>query len=80
MPPGPSREGCRMPRAGRATTQHIAGEMLQRAAGVKLVYAPFPGGAPAVNAVLGGHVGAVLGNLSEVSAQIAVRASSARSP
>ena len=56
---------------GPGTTQHIAGEMLQRAAGMKLVYVPFPGGAPAVNAVLGGHVGAVLGNLSEVSAQIA---------
>ncbi len=56
---------------GPGTTQHIAGEMLQRAAGVKLVYAPYPGGAPAVNAVLGGHVGAVLGNLSEVSAHIA---------
>ena len=56
---------------GPGTTQHIAAEMLQRAAGVKLVYVPFPGGAPAVNAVLGGHVGAVLGNLSEVSAQIA---------
>jgi len=56
---------------GPGTTQHIAGEMLQRAAGVKLVYVPFAGGAPAVNAVLGGHVGAVLGNLSEVSAQIA---------
>jgi tripartite-type tricarboxylate transporter receptor subunit TctC len=55
---------------GPGTTQHIAGEMLQRAAGVKLVYVPFPGGAPAVNAVLGGHVGAVLGNLSEVSAHI----------
>jgi tripartite-type tricarboxylate transporter receptor subunit TctC len=55
---------------GPGTTQHIASEMLQRAAGVKLVYVPFAGGAPAVNAVLGGHVGAVLGNLSEVSAQI----------
>jgi len=55
---------------GPGTTQHIAAEMLQRAAGVKFVYVPFAGGAPAVNAVLGGHVGAVLGNLSEVSAQI----------
>ena len=55
---------------GPGTTQHIAGEMLQRAAGIKLVYVPFPGGAPAVNALLGGHVGAVLGNLSEVNAQI----------
>jgi len=56
---------------GPGTTQHIAAEMLQRAAGVKLVYVPFPGGAPAVNAVLGSHVDAVLGNLSEVTAQIA---------
>jgi len=56
---------------GPGTTQHIAVEMLQRAAGVKFVYVPFAGGAPAVNALLGEHVGAVLGNLSEVSAQIA---------
>lgn len=55
---------------GPATTQHIAGEMLQRATGIKLIYAPFAGGLPAVNAVLAGHVDAVLANLSEMSAHI----------
>lgn len=55
---------------GPATTQHIAGEMLKRAAGVDLTYAPYPGGGPAANAVLGGHVSAVLTNLNEVAGQI----------
>ncbi len=55
---------------GPATTQHIAGEMLQRATGTKLIYAPFAGGAPAVNAVLAGHVDMVLANLSEMQAHI----------
>jgi tripartite-type tricarboxylate transporter receptor subunit TctC len=55
---------------GPATTQHIAGEMLQRATGTKLIYAPFTGGALAVNAVLAGHVDMVLANLSEMQAHI----------
>jgi tripartite-type tricarboxylate transporter receptor subunit TctC len=55
---------------GPATTQHIAGEMLQRAAGIRLIYTPFAGGAPAVNAVLGGHVDAVLANVSELQSFI----------
>ena len=55
---------------GPTTTQHIAGEMLKRAAGVDLTYAPFPGGGPAANAVLGGHVSAVLTNLNEVAGMI----------
>ena len=55
---------------GPATTQHIAAELLQRAAGVKLVYVPFTGGLLAVNSVLGGHVDAVLANYSELAPQI----------
>lgn len=55
---------------GPATTQHIAGEMLQRAAGIRLIYTPFAGGAPAVNAVLAGHVDTVLANVSELQAFI----------
>jgi tripartite-type tricarboxylate transporter receptor subunit TctC len=51
---------------GPATTQHIAGEMLQRAAGIRLIYVPFAGGAPAVNALLAGHVDTVLANVSEI--------------
>jgi tripartite-type tricarboxylate transporter receptor subunit TctC len=53
---------------GPASTQHIAGEMLVRAAGIRLIYAPFPGGAPAVNAVVAGHVETVLANVSEIQA------------
>jgi tripartite-type tricarboxylate transporter receptor subunit TctC len=55
---------------GPATTQHIAGEALRRAAGLNLTYVPYPGGAPAVNALLGGHVVAVLTNYSEVMEQV----------
>lgn len=55
---------------GPATTQHIAGEMLQRATGVKLIYAPYTGGALAVNSVLAGHVDMVLANLSEMQSHI----------
>ena len=51
---------------GPATTQHIAGEMLLRQAGLRMVYVPFGGGAPAVNAVLAGHVDTVLANASEL--------------
>jgi tripartite-type tricarboxylate transporter receptor subunit TctC len=55
---------------GPATTQHIAGEMLQRAAGIRLIYTPFTGGAPSVSAVLAGHVDMVLQNLSEMQSFI----------
>jgi tripartite-type tricarboxylate transporter receptor subunit TctC len=55
---------------GPATTQHIAIEMLKRAADVNLTYIPYPGGAPAVNAILGEHVTAVLANYSEVFEQV----------
>jgi tripartite-type tricarboxylate transporter receptor subunit TctC len=55
---------------GPATTQHIAGEMLKRAANVNLAYVPFNGGAPAVNALLGQHVTTVIANYNEVIEQI----------
>jgi tripartite-type tricarboxylate transporter receptor subunit TctC len=55
---------------GPGSTQHIAGEMFKRAAEIDLTYVPYPGGAPAVNALLGGHVTAVLTNYSEVMEQI----------
>jgi tripartite-type tricarboxylate transporter receptor subunit TctC len=55
---------------GPATTQHIAGEMLKQAARVNLTYVPFNGGAPAVNALLGQHVTAVIANYNEVMEQL----------
>lgn len=53
---------------GPATAQHIAAEILVRAAGLRMTYVPFAGGAPAVNAVLAGHVQTVLANVSEIQA------------
>jgi tripartite-type tricarboxylate transporter receptor subunit TctC len=51
---------------GPATTQHIAAEMLVRAAGLHMTYVPYPGGAPAVNAALAGHADTVLANVNEI--------------
>ena len=54
-----------------ATTQHIAFEMFKRVAAVNMIHVPYPGGAPAVTALLGGHVTAVIANYSEVEAHLA---------
>jgi tripartite-type tricarboxylate transporter receptor subunit TctC len=53
-----------------ATTQHIAFEMLKRVADLNMIHVPYPGGAPAVTALLGGHVTAVIANYSEVEAHL----------
>ncbi len=50
---------------GPATTQHIGLEQLRRAGEFEVTYVPYPGGAPAMTALLGGHVTAVLANYSE---------------
>ena len=55
---------------GPATTQHIASEMLKSVMKLDMIYAPYPGGAPAVTALVGGHVDAVLANYSEVAQQV----------
>ena len=55
---------------GPATAQHIAAEMLVRAAGLRMTYVPFSGGAPAVNSVLAGHVQTVLANVNEIQAHV----------
>ena len=55
---------------GPLTTQHIAVERFKRLAGIDLTYVPFTGGAPAINALLGGHVTAVLQNFSEAGEQV----------
>ncbi len=68
---------------GPNTTQHIAVERFKRAAGINLTYVPFTGGAPAINALLGGHVSAVLQNYSEAGPQVkagALRALAVPSP
>lgn len=52
---------------GPASTQHIAFEMLKHLAGIDMIFVPFNGNGPAVNALLGKHVDSVLVNYSEVA-------------
>jgi tripartite-type tricarboxylate transporter receptor subunit TctC len=44
--------------------------MLKRAAKVDMIFVPFPGGAPAVNALLGGHVTSVFETYPTVKEQL----------
>jgi tripartite-type tricarboxylate transporter receptor subunit TctC len=55
---------------GPLTPQHMAIETLKRVANVNMTYIPFPGTAPTVNAVLGGHVASALVDYPGVAEQI----------
>ena len=55
---------------GPGATQHVAGEMLKIAAKIDMTYVPFAGGAPAVLAVLGGHVSVSIANIQEISTYV----------
>jgi tripartite-type tricarboxylate transporter receptor subunit TctC len=55
---------------GPASAQHIAMEQLKLLAKVNLVFVPFNGNTPALNQLLGGHVGAVMSNYSEAVEQV----------
>jgi tripartite-type tricarboxylate transporter receptor subunit TctC len=56
---------------GPATTQHVLGEQFKLEAKIDVIYAPYPGGAPAVTALLGNHVDYVIANYNEVATQVA---------
>lgn len=55
---------------GPASANHIAFEMLKRAANVDITFVPYSGAAQAVNAVLGQHVTAFFGIYPNVVAQL----------
>ena len=55
---------------GPATTQHIGFEQFRHLSKIDVTYVPYPGGAPAMTALLGGHVHAVLTNYSEAVEQL----------
>jgi tripartite-type tricarboxylate transporter receptor subunit TctC len=55
---------------GPATTQHIGFEQFRQMSKIDVTYVPYPGGAPAMTALLGGHVQAVLTNYSEAVEQL----------
>jgi tripartite-type tricarboxylate transporter receptor subunit TctC len=52
---------------GPASPQHIAFEQLKLMAKVAITFVPFNGNTPALNALLGGHVGSVMSNYSEAA-------------
>jgi tripartite-type tricarboxylate transporter receptor subunit TctC len=56
---------------GPASVQHIAIARQKRASDIDLTYVPYPGTAPAVNALLGEHVTSLFAAYATVSEQIA---------
>jgi tripartite-type tricarboxylate transporter receptor subunit TctC len=55
---------------GPGTAQHIGFEMLRRTAKINMTYVPYAGGAPAINALLGGHINAVLAEYAPLATHI----------
>ena len=56
--------------AGPASSPHIVIETLKRAGNVNLTYVPYQGSAPAVNALLGEHLTAVLASYPNIAEQV----------
>jgi tripartite-type tricarboxylate transporter receptor subunit TctC len=56
--------------SGPGTSHHLIGEAFQFAANIKLVHAPYQGGAPASAAAVGGHIPMLLVNVAEMSPYI----------
>jgi tripartite-type tricarboxylate transporter receptor subunit TctC len=56
--------------AGTGNPTHIGFEVLKKATGLEMTYVPFAGAAPAVNAVLGGHITAVYSDYGTISGQL----------
>ena len=52
--------------AGAGTTQHLAGELLNTVAKIKLTHIPYKGSAPALTAVLSGEVQASFSNIPAI--------------
>jgi tripartite-type tricarboxylate transporter receptor subunit TctC len=55
--------------SGNGTVPHFLGVMIAEAAGVTLQHVPFQGGAPALNALMGGHIGYNIDVVSEALEQ-----------
>lgn len=55
---------------GPGSASHILGEAMNRQLGTDLVHIPYQGSAPAVTAIRGGHVSAVLADMAAIKAQV----------
>ena len=56
--------------AGAGAPSHLAGEMFNRAAGVKMTHVPYKGAGPALNAVLSNEVQVFFSPIQAVTAQV----------
>lgn len=55
--------------SGTGSTNHLAGELFMRMAGVQLTHVPYKGGGPALSDALGGHVALLFGTVLETLPQ-----------
>jgi tripartite-type tricarboxylate transporter receptor subunit TctC len=56
--------------SGFGSSLHLAGEMFKLVAGVDIMHVPFSGSAPAVNALLGGHVDMSFDTMPSIWSQV----------
>jgi tripartite-type tricarboxylate transporter receptor subunit TctC len=56
--------------AGAGTSQHLAGELFKKMAGVNLLHVPYRGGAPAIQDMVAGNCDLMFGNMPEFLGQI----------
>jgi tripartite-type tricarboxylate transporter receptor subunit TctC len=56
--------------AGNGTSQHLAGELFKKLAGVNLLHVPYRGGAPAIQDIVAGNCDVMFGNMPEFLGQI----------
>jgi tripartite-type tricarboxylate transporter receptor subunit TctC len=56
--------------AGNGTSQHLAGELFKKLAGVDLLHIPYRGGAPAIQDMVAGNTQMMFGNMPEFLGQI----------
>ena len=56
--------------AGNGTSQHLAGELFKKLAGVNLLHVPYRGGAPAIQDMVSGNCDMMFGNMPEFLGQI----------
>jgi tripartite-type tricarboxylate transporter receptor subunit TctC len=65
-----AKPGMAFASGGPGSSLHVAIEVLRLAAGITITYVPYGGTAPAINALLGGHVEAVWADYPTVVSQL----------
>ena len=59
--------------AAQASSLQVAFEVIKRSAGINMTFVPFPGTAPAINTLMGGHVTAVFADYPTVVGHLEIR-------